>query len=70
MKSNYLLGIEFKPKTISISTIVEESSRSYFFAGTQKMLLPMVMCNITLQQKMKQTKKQRIESRILNSKKQ
>jgi len=51
MKSNCLLGIEFKP----ISTIVEESSWSYFFDGIQKMLLPMVMCNVTLQQKMKQT---------------
>lgn len=67
MKSNCLLGIEFKPKTISI---VEESSWSYFFDGIQKMLLPMVMCNVTLQQKMKQTKKRRIESKILNSKKQ
>jgi hypothetical protein len=57
MKSNCLLGIEFKPKTISISTIVEESSYSYFFDGMQKMLLSMVMCNVTLQQKMKQTKK-------------
>jgi hypothetical protein len=53
MKSNCHLGIEFKPKTISISIIGEESSWSYFFDGTQKMLLPMVMCNVTLQQKMK-----------------
>jgi hypothetical protein len=69
MKSNCLLGIEFKTKTISISIIVEESSWSYFFDGTQKMLMPMEMCNVPLQQKMKQTKKQIIQSRILNSKK-